>query len=103
MIDKDTATDIALCYREIEVAEELLAKVEEQLKSNPADQDIRDAFGRRTNGLQLGIPSGHSSHRLMDVPWSLAKPVIEAHICAKRNQLSALNEKARIMSRGEVN
>jgi hypothetical protein len=95
MITKLTATDIAMAYREIEVAEKLLADIVESIKRHELP-DIRDAFGRRQNGLQLGVPSGHDSHRLFDVPWTLAKPILEAYIARQRNIVTALCEKARM-------
>ena len=95
MIKIDTATDIVMAYREIETAEKLLADIVETKKRHD-EPDIRDAFGRRQNGLQLGVPSGESSHRLFHVSWSMAKPVIEAHIAQKKAELSALNEKAKM-------
>lgn len=96
-ISKETATDIALAHREIETSEKLLAEVEAAISKSPIDQkDIRDTFGRRVEGLQLGVPASHSGHTLYTVPWPLARPIIEAHIAAKRALLSALDEKARI-------
>lgn len=94
MITEKTARAIAYAYREIEVAEALLAKIEDAL-SRQELPDIRDAFGRPRGGLQLGVPSGESSTRLFDVSWTLAKPVIEAHIAHHRSVLAALSEKAR--------
>jgi|SRR5687767_520479 len=94
MISKDTATDMALLFRDIESSERLLKEIEEAVRRYSV-VDIRDAFGRRADGLQLGVPSGDSSHRIFNVPWSLAKPVIEATIASKRAELAALNEKAR--------
>lgn len=94
-ISADTATDIALAYREIQTAEKLLADIV-HAHENREQPDIRDAFGRLQGGLQLGVPSGNQGHRLFDVPWNLARPIIEAHIASKRAILSALNEKARI-------
>ncbi|APH71413.1 hypothetical protein [Aquibium oceanicum] len=94
-ISKTTATDIALAWREIERAEDLLLKIEEAHKKHETP-DVRDAFGRPQGGLQLGVPSGHASHTLFDVPWALAKPIIEAHIAAKKSLIAALTEKARI-------
>jgi len=93
MISKQTAMDIALAYREIEVANQLLADITAAMRNN-GQVDVRDAFGRPAVGLQLGVPSG-TGHRLYNVPWSLAKPVIEAHIAHHRAIISALNEKAR--------
>ncbi len=95
MISKQTAMDIALAYREIETAETLLADIRKATDGPHRQEDIRDAFGRVQHGLQLGIPSGPGSHRLFNVPYSLAIPVIEAHVASQRAQISALNEKAR--------
>ena len=94
MITKETATDIALVHREIETAQELLAEIE-KAQSNFRPEDVRDAFGRPVHGLQLGVPSGNQSQRLFNVQWSLAKPVIEAHIAQCKSRLFALNEKAK--------
>ena len=95
MITKNTAMDIALAYREIETAEKLLAEITESLKRHDTP-DIRDAFGRQSGGLQLGVPQGKSGHTLYNVPWALAKPIIEAHIAQHRNVIAALNTKALI-------
>lgn len=97
LIDRQTATDIALAYREIETAEKLLSEIQKSLKDRE-QPDIRDAFGRQQGGLQLGVPSGENSHRLFNVPWTLCKPVIEAHIATQRAQLEALCVKARAAS-----
>lgn len=94
MISQQTATALAYAHREIEVAEKLLADLTESLSRREAP-DIRNAFGRRPNGLQLGIPNGENGHRLFNVDWSLAKPVIEAHVANQRAQIMALSEKAR--------
>ena len=94
MITSETALEIAYAYREIQAAEKLLAKITESLDRRETP-DIRDAFGRHQQGLQLGVPSGESGHTLFNVPWTLAKPVIEAHIANQRTQIQALNEKAR--------
>lgn len=98
MISKETATDIALTYREIETAEKLLAEVQSTVTKyyREGEPDIRDSFGRRVGGLQLGVPSGPAAHTCHHVPWSLAKPVLEAHIANQRSILVALNVKAQI-------
>jgi hypothetical protein len=95
MITKETAIDIALAYREIETANKLLADIAEAIKRHE-QPDIRDSFGRRQSGLQLGVPSGDNSHRLFDVPWSLAKPIIEAYLAQQKAKITALCEKARV-------
>jgi hypothetical protein len=100
-ISKQTATDIAMAYREVECAEKLLADIAETMERR-SGADIRDAFGRLQHGLQLGVPSGENSHRLFNVPFSLAKPVIQAHIANQRAAIAALTEKARAEIAGEV-
>ncbi|RAK52103.1 hypothetical protein [Phenylobacterium deserti] len=94
-ITKQTAMDIALAYREVETAEGLLKELREA-KDRREAPDVRDAFGRRQAGLQLGVPSGHNSQRLFDVPWSLAIPIIEAHVAQQRAQIAVLTERARL-------
>lgn len=94
MITKDTAQSIAFSYREVEIAGELLSKIAEALDRNQSP-DIRDVFGRQRHGLQLGVPTGSDGHRLFDVPWSLARPIIEAHIAHHRAIIASLSEKAR--------
>lgn len=98
-ISRNTAQDIAFAWREIEVAEELLKDIETTRREPP---DIRDAFGRRVEGLELGVPSGNNSRRLFTVPWSLAKPIIEAHIARQRSLIATLTEKARIEIEGQT-
>ena len=95
MISKETAIDIAMAYREIEAAKELLAKITDRF-CRSGQPDIRDAFGRQHGGLQLGVPSGPSAHTCYNVPWPLAKVVIEAHIAAQEQVLAAMNAKAAI-------
>lgn len=92
MIKAETARSIAMAYAEIDSAEKLLADIEEALKRHE-EPDIRDAFGRRQGGLQLGVPHGNG-HRLLNVPWKLARPVIMAHIAGQKAQIVALNELA---------
>lgn len=101
MIGFETAREIAFAYREVETAEKLLAEITDALNRRETP-DLRDAFGRHQNGLQLGVPSGSNGHRLFNVPWPLARPIIEAHIAQQRAIIAALSEKARIeLSGGE--
>ena len=95
MISQKTAMDIALAYREVETAQKLLSEIDDVVKGRGAT-DIRDAFGRHQDGLQLGVPSGANGHRLFHVPWSLARPIIETHIANQQAIIAALSEKARI-------
>lgn len=95
MLSKDTAMDVALAWREVETAEKLLAKLVDEIGRREAP-DIRDAFGRLQDGMQLGVPMGNSGHTLFNVPWSLARPIIEAHIAQQKARIAALTEKARV-------
>jgi hypothetical protein len=95
MISSETARAISVAYREMEVAENLLAEISEAIGRRVAP-DIRDAFGRSVGGLELGVPSGDSGRRLFNVPWELARPVIEAHIAQQKAIIVALSEKVRI-------
>lgn len=92
MITKDTAMSIALAYREVETAETLLAQINDAMTRREAP-DIRDAFGRHQDGLQLGVPSGSGGHRLFNVPWSMARPIIETHIAQQKAIIATLSEK----------
>lgn len=94
-VSAHTAMQIACAYREIETAEKLLSDIADVATPREAP-DIRDAFGRRARGLELGVPSGETSRRLFDVPWTLAKPIIEAHIAHQRAIVRALSETARV-------
>lgn len=98
-ISKQTAMDIACAYREVETAQELLAEIVDALSRREAP-DIRDVFGRRHDGLQLGVPNGNNGHRLFNVPWSLARPIIEAHISAQQALIATLTEVAQLEMRG---
>ena len=93
MISMQTAADMAIAYREIEVAEKLLDEIKEAIAKAEVP-DIRDVFGRRQRALQLGVPSGEMSHRLFSVPYDIAVPVLEATIASHRAALTALNHKA---------
>lgn len=95
MISQKTAMDIALAYREVDTAQKLLAEISDTIGRRETP-DIRDAFGRHQDGLQLGVPSGSNGHRLFNVPWTMARPIIEAHIAQQRSIIAVLNEKAAI-------
>lgn len=102
MIKHETAMDIAYLYRDMEVAEKLLADVKAAIDKYE-DTDIRDVFGRRMNTLEMGIPTGGSgnSRRILAVPYDLAIPVIETTIASHRARLVALAAKARIELSGQ--
>lgn len=95
MITSETARQIALAYREVETAKKLLDDVREAMDTH-SPTDIRDVFGRRQVGLQLGVPSGRDGHRLFDVPYSLAVPVIGTHIAHHQARIAVLSEQALI-------
>ena len=98
MITQKTAARIWECYREIQTAEKLLndmARLEKEYNFEPAEQKLRNAFGKKKN-LQLGIPSGENSHRLFDVSPYLAVSVINAHVANKKAELIEANEQAKI-------
>lgn len=97
MISKDTAALIWTAYREIDAAEKLLSDMKSERSREGLDRfapSLRDAFGR-VRHLQLGIPTGESGHRLLDVSPVLAEGMIRAHMADKRSELVALNEIAR--------
>lgn len=93
-LSRETATDIAVIHRDIEAAEKLLADVRAAI-DRFAQVDIRDVFGRRQNALELGIPSSDNGRRILQVPYDLAIPIIEATIAGHRAKLAALDEKAK--------
>ncbi len=103
MISAKTASDIWSCYREIESGEILLADMAEALKieehescnRKELEPTLKDCFGRKSK-LQLGVPSGHGSHRLFGVSYRLGEAIIRAHIAEKQAELSKLREIALI-------
>lgn len=98
MIKQETAAAIWHAYREIEASEKLLADMQEIRKREHLDKTaptIKDAFGQPRH-LQLGIPSGEHSHRLLNVSPVLAESVIRAHIENKRAELAEAQELARL-------
>lgn len=97
MISQETSGRVWNCYREIAAGEKLLADLDEASKEYRDDvraKSLRNAFGER-RGLQLGVPSGEWSHRLLDVSPELGRVIIEAHIAQRRSELVALNELCR--------
>ncbi len=93
-LTRETVTDMAVIFRDLEAAEKLLADV--RLAITQLEQgDIRDVFGRRTTSLELGVPSGDNSRRILQVPYPMAIPMIEATIAAHHARLKMLESKAR--------
>lgn len=93
LISKETAQKIAFAYREIEVAEQLLEDISKEVE-RAHGIDIRDAFGRHQRGLTLGVPMGETSRTLFDVPWKIARPIIELHIAEQRALIEVLSATA---------
>jgi hypothetical protein len=93
MISKTTAYEIWLAYDEIEKGRALAEKMRMSLKEGEPF-NLRDSFGR-PRGLQLGVPTSETGHRLFDVAPALALAVIEAHIAGKQAELCVLSEKAK--------
>ncbi len=99
MISKEICEKIWHCHREIECSEKLLADIKETIqKAKCADNPpaLKDHFGYRHQTLQLGVPSGESSHRLYALSFALAEPIIRAHIAHKQAELAEMNEMARL-------
>ena len=88
LISKETASIIWHCYREIEVAEELLSEMAKQPTHFAGEhpESISKTFDRQPC-YQLGVPTSMSSHRLYNVNPKLAEQIIKAHIEAKRDEL----------------
>lgn len=82
MITKQTALDIAMSYREVETAEKLLA-------------EIGDGSDKRAEILRLHVTLENSTRHVFYLQWSLAKPIIEAHIANHKARIAALSEKER--------
>jgi hypothetical protein len=101
MITRNTASDIWRCHDEIEKGEKLLADMAALSTKWPEQKYLLDSFGRE-RGLQLGIPSGESSHRLYNVSTKLALSVIAAHIANQKAALAEANERARIELQGGI-
>lgn len=94
MISRDTAARIAYAYDEIKAASDLLAIIEEGAKCGEPP-DFRDSFGRRRHDLQLGVPSGETGHRILQLSPKLAAIIIKAHLDNKKREIEALCEVAR--------
>ena len=97
---QQTASDLWAAHREIETGKKLLADMEAERKKPFGVTDkhaptLKDAFGRERH-LQLGIPSGDSGHRILDVAPQLAETIIRAHIAKKEAELAEVNERARV-------
>lgn len=101
MITRETATKIAHAHAEITAARELLVILDKN-NEHRGFPDLRDAFGSRQHGLQLGVPSGTIGHRLYEVTPELARYVIEAHVGKMQGRLVELCTMARMELDGLV-
>lgn len=100
-VSMETAKAIAFAHREIETARKLLEDVDAAMSKSSFDQkDIRDAFGRRHDGLQLGVPRG-GGHQIFNVPFTMCRPIIEAHIANQETIIKLYSEKAGVEAMGD--
>lgn len=94
IVSKEQAESVYRCHREIEAGEKLLVEVQRVVNAARNDAStplgLVDAYGRE-RGLQLGVPCSDNAHRLFDVPWRLAVPIIKAHIAEKQAELELLS------------
>lgn len=67
----------------------------EAAKNTSGTPDLADVFGRPQRSLELGVPSGSSGHRILNVDYELSRVIIEAQIQKYKNQLIALNIQAK--------
>lgn len=100
IITRNTAAAIAYAHAEIEASRGLLEIIAKG-KADRVEPDFRDVFGKRRGSLQLGVPSGDTGHRLLDVSADLGGYVIEAHIGKMQAKLTELCQIARMELDGE--
>jgi hypothetical protein len=101
VLPQELAMEIYNCHAEIIRAKTLLEELEAFLVKDSSNPEVlRDAFGRQQNELQLGIPSGQSSHRLIRLSPKLGKYIIEAHLADTEAELVKLSLQAALALRG---
>lgn len=98
MITKETARRIYNAYSEIENCDKLMKDMKEALATT-GEPKLMDGFGHR-RGLELGVPSGSSGHRIFQVPPELAVQVIEVHRQKQEELLKELRSHAIIELKG---
>ena len=98
MISKETCRQIWSCYDAIEKGHKLISDMKIELERT-GDERIIDAFGRK-KGLELGVPSGDSGHRIFNVRIDLGIQIIEANIKDNEAELERLNSIAIIELKG---
>jgi hypothetical protein len=104
-IDINTIEKIWFAENQIQRARELrdeVLKIIKHNKENPTEPEtIKDVFGKARESLELGVPSGAGSRRLLRVDWHLAEPIIDAHISKMKHEICVLNQQAKIELLGE--
>lgn len=95
MLTQITAAAIHNCHQQIANAKTLLTETRKEVERE-GDSKLIDNFGRQARSLQLGVPSGQSGHRILNVDFDLAAIIIEAQILKYEQQLVALNEIAKM-------
>jgi hypothetical protein len=94
VLSMEAASRIWTAHREIEVGRKLLADIKEALKEG-RDPNPVDHWGRRRH-FSLGVPSGETSERIVQLSPKLAMAIIEAHIADKEKELKEASIAARI-------
>lgn len=94
-ITKEIAAKIYNCHAQIEEGQKMIETMQKEIAKNGNLDEIKDWTGS-ARGIEMGIPSGSGSHRILNVEPGLAINVIEAHIKNKQKDLRVLNDLARI-------
>lgn len=91
MITKETAVKIAFCHEQIENCQKIINDMAEILKQDAEKTTPRlnNAFGEKV-GLELGVPSGNSGHRIFGVNTELGIKIIQSHVEEKKKRLEEL-------------
>ncbi len=97
MITKETCVKIWHCHNEIEKAKKLIQDMAKVVKKDTEKKmpELHNAFGDK-KGLQLGIPSGDSSHTLYNVSPVLAVKMLEQHMIDQEKRLEELETIAKL-------
>ena len=87
IVSYQTAYEIWIAHREIEVGKKLLADIQETM-AQPGETPV-DRSNRQ--GFQLGVPNG-SGHQLLYLDAGLAQKIIEQNINLQRTKLVELGK-----------